>query len=305
MKNPCLFTTEDEMKQIIDNLKKYPWYRKSFDRIKAKVDEMLNRGAFVPNHGGYVFYDCCKRDNASLKFDPYTNYSMYCPKCGMRYSDYPHQRAWAVRYHSWLSQMGMLVGIVYQVEKNPVYAEFLHRILMDYAEVYPGFENSDNELGPTLMAQSTYMESVFIMNFAGAYDMVATDSVFSEADKAAIKKNFFRVSADAILDYDEKANNRQAFNNAGLIAVGYVLEDEGLVDYALNGPNGFVSHMKNSVLCDGLWYEGDNYHFATVPSLVNIAEMALRNGRDLYHDAFGGHTIQDLFMAPLMSLQPD
>ena len=60
--------------------------------------------------------------------------------------------------------------------------------------------------------------------------------------------------------------------------------------------------MKHSVLEDGFWYEGDNYHFATVPSLVNMAEMCLHNGRDLYHCDFDGHALEDMFAAPLMTL---
>ena len=49
----------------------------------------------------------------------------------------------------------------------------------------------------------------------------------------------------------------------------------------------------------------DNYHFATLPSLVNMAEICLHNGIDLYHREFNGHTLEDLFAAPLKTLQPD
>ncbi len=303
--NPRLFTTASEIREIKQNLEKYPWYKTAYLNLKKVADEMLEKGVFVPEMSGFVFYDCCKRDNSTLVFDPYTPYSTYCPVCGMRYFDEPHKRAWVVRYHHWLSQTSVLLGICYQIEKDEKYAALLHKILMDYSKVYQSFPNNDNELGPTRMAQSTYMESVFILYFAGGYDLVIESPLFTEEDKKEIETKFFSVSVEAILDYDEGRNNRQAFNNAGLIAVATLLNDQKLIDYALYGPNGFVSHMKNSVLSDGFWYEGDNYHFATVPSLVNIAEICLRNNLNLYEQSFDGHSIEDLFTAPLLSLQPD
>ena len=73
----------------------------------------------------------------------------------------------------------------------------------------------------------------------------------------------------------------------------------------VRGEHGFVALMEHSILEDGLWYEGDNYHFATVPSIINIAEMCLHNGIDMYNRTFNGRSIKDMFYAALKSLQPD
>lgn len=309
MKSPILFTTAQEIAEIRRNIQNHGWYKTAYENLQKQVDTLLQKGAVVPTESGFVFYDCCERDNHKLVFDPYTQYLMYCPQCGMRYTDMPHRRAWVLHQHNWLSQMALLAGIVYQIEQDEKYARLLHGILMEYARVYPGFPNNDNELGPTLFAQSTYMESVFILYMAAAYDMVRQSPLFTPENHAQLERSFFRPSVEAILDYDEQRNNRQAFNNAGILAVGYLLQDSTLVDYALNGPHGFYFHMENSVLSDGMWYEGDNYHFATLPSLVNIAEICLRNGLDLYHRSYNGcHgevSLEDMFLAPLKSLQPD
>jgi len=305
MFEPHLFTSLHEIEQIKKYLREYNWYAEAYLNIKNTVDTFLRKGFSVPRESGYVFFETCPRDNTELVFDPYRPDEYYCPACGMNYKDKPYKRAWISRYHSWLSQMSILVGIVYLIDGNEVYANTIRRMLLDYARYYNEYPNNDNELGPTKLFQSTYMESVWIMYLAGAYDMVRKNKCFTMDEHRIIKNDLLIPSVEIILDYDEKMNNRQAFNNAGIVAVGFLLEDQKFIDYAINGPHGFITHMKKSVLEDGLWYEGDNYHFATLPSIVNIAEICRHNNIDMYSKEFDGHTIKMMFDAPLLSLQPD
>ncbi len=305
MMKPRLFTNFKEVEQIKNYLQIHNWYAEAYIHIKDIVDTFIQKGFTVPKESGYVFFETCPRDNTELIFNPYCPDDYYCPSCGMNYRDKPYKRSWILRYHSWLSQMSILVGIVYLLDGSEVYADTLRRMLLDYTKYYPDYPNNDNELGPTRLFQSTYMESVWIMYLAGAYDMVRNNSCFTHNERKAIENDLFKASIDIILDYDEKMNNRQAFNNAAICAVGFLLEDKNLIDYALYGPHGFVTHMNKSVLEDGLWYEGDNYHFATLPSIVNIAEVCMHNGIDLYSKEFEGHTIKMMYDAPLLSLQPD
>lgn len=305
MASPHLYADSQDIARIRKNLAQYDWYRKAFENIQQACDAMLKKGFSVPDTCGFVFYNSCKSDNTPLIFDPFDRENHICPTCGMNYKDQPIQRAWECSYHQWLAQMSINLGISYAITGDESYARAIRRILMDYVRYYPGYENNDNELGTTKLFQSTYIESVWVSYLTCAFDLANSASCFSEEERRLIKKELFVPSAQIIYDYDEKRNNRQAFNNSGLCAVAITAEDDQLLEYALHGPHGFESHMKGSVLSDGLWYEGDNYHFATVPSLVNVAEMCLHNGIDLYHREFDGHSIKEMFEAPLKSLQPD
>lgn len=304
MKECGLFTTQENIERIKEEMKIHQWYYKSYEHIKSEVDRMLRKGFKVPKEKGFVFYTHCKRDGERLIFDPYQEENI-CPKCGMRYTEENFQRARLCNYHHWLSQMAVLGGIVYLISEEDKYAQLVKDILSDYAAYYCTYPNNDNELGPTRVFQSTYMESVWLTYLAGAYDMVKHCRLFGRQDEERIIGGLFRCSAQVIRDYDEGRNNRQAFNNCALCAVALLSQDQELLQYALKGEHGFTYHMTRSVLEDGMWYEGDNYHFATVPSLVNMAEMCLHYGINLYDKTFGGHSIKDLFQAPLVSLQPD
>lgn len=305
MASPHLYLDNQDIGRIQENLNHYDWYWKAFQRLKSNCDQMLKKGFFVPETCGFVFYNSCKSDNTPLIFDPYDPKNHVCPTCGMNYQDPPFHRAWQCYYHQWLAQMSIQLGIVYAVTKDPCYAAAVRKMLLDYSSRYPGYENNDNELGTTKVFQSTYIESVWLSYLTCGYDLTNSDSCYSFQDRRIILKELFHPSAEVIRDYDEKWNNRQAFNNSGMCAAAILTEDDELLQYVLYGEHGFAAHMDHSVLQDGLWYEGDNYHFATVPSMVNIAEMCLHNGIDLYHQSFGGHSISDMFLAPLQSLQPD
>ena len=305
MAAPHLYLDSRDIRRIRENLDRYDWYRASFARFQTDCDRMLREGFTVPDTCGYVFYNSCKSDNTALIFDPYAPDRHVCPTCGMNYRDPPFERAWQCYYHQWLAQMSIQLGLVYAVTGDSAYAAAVRRMLLDYVRKYPGYENSDNELGTTKTFQSTYIESIWLSYLACGFDLTNADSCYSEEDRRAVVRELFLPSAAVIRDYDEKWNNRQAFNNSGMCAAALLAEDGELLHYVLNGEHGFAAHMERSVLADGLWYEGDNYHFATVPSLVNMAEMCRHGGIDLYHRSFGGHSMEDMFLAPLKSLQPD
>lgn len=305
METPRLFTTLEDIERIRGYIARYSWYNDSFMQLKAQADEMLTRGFSVPREKGYVFYTHCPIDNVKLIFDPYNRAEHRCPVCGMNFLDKPYQGAWLCSYHHWLAQMAIHLGIVFLISGEERYARGVREILLGYVQHYPGYPNDDNELGPTKCFQSTYMESVWLVNLVGAYDMISHSTLLSGEERRQIKETLFLPSAYVIYDYNEGKNNRQAFNNVALCAVGLIAQEERLFEEALYGEYGFFYHMENCVLPDGMWYEGDNYHFATLPSMVNIAEMCRNNGLDLYNRTFRGNCIEGLFRAPLCSLQPD
>ena len=54
---------------------------------------------------------------------------------------------------------------------------------------------------------------------------------------------------------------------------------------AIDGRSGFRFQLKNSVLGDGVWYEGARgYHFYALDAHTPLAEMAARAAIDLWPD---------------------
>ena len=300
---PTLYATSEELTAIRGRLREHDWYARCFASLRAPADELLRRGFEIPREKGFVFYETCPADNTLLRQDPFNPRDHSCPTCGRNYTDEPYFRAWVTFFQTYLSQRAVEMGIAYGVTGDPSYAAAIRAILLDYARHYADYPLVDCVLGPTRLFQSTYIESLWLASLAAAADF-ARDTIPAD-EWRLIRDELFLPAARVILDYDEGDNNRQAMNNAALGFVGLLCQEPSLVEHALHGPHGWLHHVGQSVLEDGMWYEGDNYHFATLPALINLAEGMTRNGLDLYGTEVGDRSLKMMFDAPLVDLYPD
>ncbi|HET8521873.1 MAG TPA: heparinase II/III family protein, partial [Thermomicrobiales bacterium] len=303
MTSPSLYTTPDELLVIRARLREHAWYARCFDNLRAPADELLRRGIEIPHDKGFVFYETCPADNTPLRMDPFKPHEHVCPTCGQNYTGEPYDRAWISFYQMYLSQRAVEMGIAYQVTGDPAYAEAIRFILGDYARHYEAYPLEDCVLGPTRLFQSTYIESLWLASLTAAADLVRER--IPDDEWRLIRDELMLPAARVILDYDEGDNNRQAMNNVAIGFVGVLCDEPSFVEYALRGPHGWMHHLEHSVLADGLWYEGDNYHFATLPAMANLADAMSRNGVDLYRIEAGDRTFKQMFDGPLLDLYPD
>ena len=118
----------------------------------------------------------------------------------------------------------------------------------------------------------------------------------------SIERDLLRAAADVIARNNAGVSNWQSWHNAAIGAVGFALDDAALIEKAIEGPGGFHFQMRESVLGDGAWYEGAwGYHFYALDPLCQLAEMAARNGLDLY----AAMPLRRMFEAPLRVAMPD
>lgn len=94
--------------------------------------------------------------------------------------------------------------------------------------------------------------------------------------------------------------------------IGHVLGDSSYVITAIDGPSGFIFHMKNSMQDDGFWFEGSvGYHFLVVGAYERLAEATRRRGRDLFTETVpmtsgvGTKSFESMFIAPIELAMPD
>src|SRR5262249_1519442 len=112
-------------------------------------------------------------------------------------------------------------------------------------------------------------------------------------------------SAELIASFDEGWSNRQAWNNAAQIAAGRWLGASDLEEHGLDGPHGLRAELANAVSADGLWFEGESYHFFALRGLLLGAEMLRGGGPDLYRALSPAEPLTALFAAPLKTVLPD
>lgn len=227
--------------------------------------------ARMTRHGGR-----CRRDGTLLLFDPASRREHRCPLCGDRSRDEADYRWWIMNYQLWLAERAVHGATLALATDNPSAATVARQVLERYADRYLTYPNADNVLGPTRLFFSTYLESIWLLQLATALDLLEAGGL-DAAFGARVRDRVIEPSARLIAEFNEGESNRQVWNNAALAAAGRLLGDSGMVEAALSGSTGLAYHLQTSLLGDGTWYEGENYHLFAHRGLwygVQIAETA-------------------------------
>ncbi|HJQ65628.1 MAG TPA: heparinase II/III family protein [Gemmatimonadales bacterium] len=246
----------------------------------------------------------CPDDGTTLVFDPWSPNEHACPSCGRRVSGERHHRAWAKLQHLWLAERSVELAALAALSDAPRgSAERSAEILRTYGERYLRYPNRDNVLGPSRLFFSTYLESIWILNYigaaallreAGALDAATTRAVHDVADEAA----------NLIGEYDEGFSNRQTWNNAALCAIAVWFEDADLAQRAIQSESGLVAHLRG-YRDDGMWYEGENYHLFALRGMLLGAGWAAHAGMDFSAEPELAAALTRALRAPTLSALPD
>jgi hypothetical protein len=104
-------------------------------------------------------------------------------------------------------------------------------------------------------------------------------------------------------------SNQDVWANAAVAAIGFLREDQGLVDWAVfNDEGGVLRQVDEGIWRDGMWHERPlHYHFYTLHAFLVVAEAMSRSGMklDLYAwTSPRGRSIGAMFLSPLGLLDP-
>ena len=188
-------------------------------------------------------------------------------------------------------EMGFWVrdlGLLYALTREDRYAEETARVLLHYADEYRGYPVRDL----SRVGVSTLDESRWLVTLSGGYDLIYNSGVLTDEEKQHIEEHLLRASAHflTIGPGDEEVHrvgggicNYRVVENAAVIAVGFLLRDNELVNFALNSPRGFYRQVEEGVLDDGGWWEDSPaYHVGMIQAFTSMAEVAWHSGVDLY-----------------------
>ena len=249
---PCLLLTQDGVAALRDEMGKNPLVDKAFAEAKAVADKAVSEPVVVPQ-----------------PLD-----------VGGGYSHEKHKENYMQMYQA---------GVVYQLTGEKKYAEFVRRMLLDYAEIYP-----DLSLHPARFTKTpgkifyqVLNEAVWLTFTANAYDCVYDH--IPAAERERIETRLFR----PMVEFMENGvpDNYRAFNSmhnfgtwmaAGTGMIGYVMGDRDLVDKALKGSTkegktGFLAQLDALFSPDGYYDEGPGYQRYAIYPFVTLAECIDHN----------------------------
>ncbi|UCF40227.1 MAG: heparinase II/III family protein [Gemmatimonadota bacterium] len=273
-------------------------------RLRSLLDPLLDRPLSVPTVKPRLTRDggVCSSDGTRLDFHPLHPRRHRCPRCGREHEGERHDQAWVWRYHLWLSERAIHLALLGALDDDDRLQRKAGEVLAAYARVYPSVPNRDNVLGPTHLFFSTYLESIWLAQLLIAAMLSRPELV---AGIRGTLDDVVRESAQLIASFDEGWSNRQVWNNAALVAAGAWLGDDRLVERAVAGPHGLAAQLWRGVSPEGLWFEGENYHFFALRGFLLAGELLQTAGIDLYADERVGPRLRSMYLAPLDTLLPD
>jgi len=278
-------------------------------RLRGHLGEVLAHPLYVPEtKAGYSRWGAhCRDDGAELGFDPWSPHAHRCPLCGRIWSTEQSHRWWVYWYQLWLAERTWMLVLEFGLGGDTKYENRALATLAELVRRYQGYPDADNVLGPSRPFFSTYLESIWVLHVAAAASLLEAMGRLPRELSGELRAKLFAPSAALIADFDEGRSNRQVWNAAALFAVGRVLGDAALQREAAHGAGGILGVLDAGLLGDGLWYEGENYHWFALRGLAWGAELLREAGvTDLWKDESGpGRKFRAAFRAPVLTVLPD
>jgi heparinase II/III-like protein len=273
------------------------------DSIAADLDIVMSRELYVPREKALLSRagGRCDDDGTQLDFDPYSPDEHRCPKCGRVYTGELHHRWWVYWYQLWLAERGVNAALLHLLRGDAKHGAFARDVALRYCELYAGYPNRDNVLGPTRLFFSTYLESIWLVQLCVMADLLETAGDRATAD--AVRDRIARPSAALIAQYDEGMSNRQVWNNAALMAAALLLGDRARAEGVVRAESGVETQLAHGLLDDGTWYEGENYHLFAHRGLWYCVVLAETAGIEI--DPKLKSRFEEGFAAPFATALPD
>ncbi|HKS04688.1 MAG TPA: heparinase II/III family protein [Gemmatimonadaceae bacterium] len=273
------------------------------DSLAADLAPVLAREVYVPEHKALLSRagGRCERDGTMLEFDPFSPREHRCAQCGAVYTAEIHHRWWIYPYQLWLAERAVHASVLHAMRGEAPYASLARDILRKYCDVYHTYANRDNALGPTRPFFSTYLESIWLLQVCVATSLLEHAGEQALADD--VRARVVQPSVALITGFDEGLSNRQVWNNAAMMAAALLLDDRRGIERVVRASSGVETHLRECLLADGTWYEGDNYHQFAHRGLWYCVTLAQQAGVTFAPDLL--RRFDDGFAASFATALPD
>jgi len=300
--HPRLATTPAELARLKDSATRK-------DQVIREAEDPLKNPVRIPEGwGNWAFYYACPDDGSHLT--ALSEKEHQCPRCKKVHTDERTVAAYRTLLHDRANVAALQLAWAFAFTGEPQYAAAVQRILLKYADDYPGYPARKDRWGRTgFLAQlggrryaQSLDEAVGVIQLAKAYDLTRSASVWNDRQRQHVEKQFFRLTAETLLYANRDINNHQTWYNAGLMAIGSVLADKELIDKVLTMRGGFHDQLRRSVGSDGLWYEGTMaYHNYALQAMIEIVDAGRRLELPLHQEL----RFRKMIEAPLQCAYPN
>lgn len=260
----------------------------------------------VPKEESGHFHDYfCPVHNLLFTFRWDKPLAHYCSACDKEWiGNNRYDWAWIHEVHTRNKEYLYQCMYLYLATDKQVYADYIRTMLLDYASKYDGwFEHNSAREATDKHSGKAFAQSLDESSWATKVAMTYTaiKPTLSAADIKAIENGYLKPAAKLLLHRPAGAN-WQMWHNSGLVALGVALENDSIIDVAINkNIYGYHFLMKKHKNSDGWINEGSpHYHYYPLEALLFTANAVKCRGIRLFD-----RDLHDMFVEPVKGTYPD
>ena len=262
----------------------------------------------VPDRQAGYYHDFfCAQHAIQLRFDHRSPRRHVCPVDGAVFSGEPYDSAWLWSVNDMLSDAALKFAFRSHLETGTRRARAdaagATRILETYARRYRKLKPAPTvyEEEPGIATWQNLDESVWITRLCWAYALLW--ETLPAPLRETLVRRLFRPAARHIRRVRcREIHNVSNWNNAALVTLARVLEDDQLLEEALEGDLGLAAQLERGVTKEGLWWEVSlSYHYYSLDAIVRTLRILKATGRS-FDD---GGVLRRMFLATILVSLPD
>ena len=262
----------------------------------------------VPDQQAGYYHDYfCAEHATQLRFDHRSPRRHVCPVDGAVFSGEPYDSAWLWSVNDMLSDAALKFAFRSHLEAGASRARAdggeAIRILETCARRYLHLKPAPTvyEEEPGIATWQNLDESVWISRLCWAYALLG--ETLSGETRELVTRQLFRPAARHIRRVRcREIHNVSNWNNAALVTLARILEDDRLLEEALHGELGLAAQLERGVTEEGLWWEVSlSYHYYSLDAIVRTLRILRATGRS-FDD---GGVLRRMFLAPIIVALPD
>lgn len=275
------------------------------ERLVQEAQPQLDAAALIPQTGiaSWNLYYFCPHHGVRLTWRADMPHRHACPVDGEIFSGEPWDGAWWREMNGRNASACQQLGLIWRLTGETAYRDKVRTLLMGYADVYPGYQIHGDipNNGPGKMNAQTLCEANCILEMALGYDFIRDG--LTSAEERHIRDNLLRCAATFLREHrTAQIHNHEVKISAALGVLGFVLEDESLLEFAVNQPYGLRWQLEKGLLAEGLWFEGSiHYHYYALQGFFAFEKLA----RGTRWSLLDGPWYQPMLKFPLSLLLPD
>ena len=275
------------------------------ERLIKDAQPALHAAVCIPQSGiaTWNLYYFCPHHGVRLTWQADSPHHRRCPVDGEVFSGEPWDGAWWREMNGRNASACQQLGLLWQLTGETAYRDKVRTLLMGYADVYPAYEVHGDipHNGPGKMNAQTLCEANCILDMALGYDFICQS--LSVAEREHISRHLLRCAATFLQAHrSPQIHNHEVKINAALGVLGFVLEDDSLLEFAVNAPYGLRWQLEHGLLAEGLWFEGSvHYHYYALQGFFAFEKLA----RGSRWSLIDGPWYRQMLSFPLSLLLPD